>query len=158
MALEDILPRKTQKKFWLALKDKLSIRNMIRRRGMHLDDYQCVLCQQSTEETILHLLFYCPFAKNCWNLVNFHFADHLSIQQIQAWKSLLQIEFSLDIFIIFCWGSGWWGMMLFLETKILRWKTCITVEALLLLHRCKASVERIWENTSPLMRGVTSII
>ena len=86
-------------------KDKQSTRNMIRRRGMHLDDYQCVLCQQSTEETVMHLLFCCPFAKNCWNLVNFHFGDRLSIQQIfQAWKSMLQIEFSLDIFIIFCWG------------------------------------------------------
>jgi hypothetical protein len=43
------------------------------------EDYQCVLCQNSTEETIVHLLFYYPFAKNCWGLMNFYFADHLSI-------------------------------------------------------------------------------
>jgi hypothetical protein len=64
--------------FWLTLIDRLSTRNMIR-RGMHLDDYQCVLCQNSTEETVMHLLFYCPFAKDCWSWMDFHFADHLSI-------------------------------------------------------------------------------
>ena len=42
----------------------VSTRNMLRRR-MHLEDYHCVLCQQSFEETVMHLLFYCPFAKNC---------------------------------------------------------------------------------------------
>jgi len=77
--------------FWLVLRDRLSTRSMIRRRGMHLDDYQCVLCQQSIEETVMHLLFYCPFSKDCWNLVNFQFADHLSTPQIfQAWKSLIR--------------------------------------------------------------------
>jgi hypothetical protein len=106
MVMENILPGKTQF-FWLVLKDKLSTRNMIRRRGMHLDDYQCVLCQLSTEETVMHLLFYCPFAKSCWNLLSFNFTDDLSIQQIfQAWKALMQTEFSLDIFILFCWGFG----------------------------------------------------
>jgi hypothetical protein len=91
--------------FWLALIDRLSTRDMIRRRGMHLDDYQCVLCQNSTEETVMHLLFYCPFAKDCWSWMDFHFADHLSIQQIfLAWKSPLKVEFSLDIFILLCWA------------------------------------------------------
>jgi hypothetical protein len=52
--------------FWLVLRDRLSTRNMIRRRGMHIEEYHCVLCQQALEETIMHLLFYCPFAKDCW--------------------------------------------------------------------------------------------
>lgn len=72
---------------------------------MHLDNYECVMCQQSTEETIMHLLFYSPFAKNCWGLMNFHFADHHSIQQIfQAWKAPMKVEFSVDIFILLCWA------------------------------------------------------
>ena len=70
---------------------------------MHLDDSQCVVCQQSADETAMHLLFYCSFAKECWNLVNFHFADHLSVLEIfQAWKSLMKEKFSLDLFILFC--------------------------------------------------------
>jgi hypothetical protein len=31
--------------FWLVLRDRLSTRNMLRRRRMHLEDYHCVLCQ-----------------------------------------------------------------------------------------------------------------
>jgi len=54
---------------------------MIRRRGMFLEEYQCVLCQLSEEETLIHLLFYCPFSKDCWGLLNFHLADHLSVSQ-----------------------------------------------------------------------------
>ena len=63
-------------------------------------------CRLSTPEyLIMHLLFYCPFAKKCWGPMNFRFADHLSIQQIfQAWKSLVKVEFSLDIFILLCWA------------------------------------------------------
>jgi len=41
------------------------------RRRMHLDDYHCVLCQQSSKETIMHLLFYCPFARDCWGILIF---------------------------------------------------------------------------------------
>lgn len=50
--------------FWLALRDRLSTRNMIKRRGMFLECYQCVLCQNPPEESVMHLLFYCPFAKD----------------------------------------------------------------------------------------------
>lgn len=108
--------------FWLALRDRLSNRNMIRRRGMFLEDYQCVLCQHSTEETVMHLLFYCPFAKDCWGLVNFYFADHLSIPQIfQAWKSMLKVKFSWTFSFSFSGQFGWYGMMLFSETKIHQW-------------------------------------
>jgi len=155
MAVEDFLPRKTQKKFWLALNDSLSTRNMIRRRGMHLDDYQCVLCQQPPEETIMHLLFYCPFAKNCWGLMNFHFVDHLSIQQIfQAWKSLVKIEFSLDIFILLCWVIWMIRNDVIFRNKNPTVQDCkryLTVEALLLLHRCKARINPLlksWINSN----------
>jgi len=78
---------------------------MMRRRGMFLEECQCILSQLSEEETLMHLLFYCPFSKECWGLKNFHFADHLSISQIfQAWKGLIKVEFALDLFILFCWG------------------------------------------------------
>jgi hypothetical protein len=90
--------------FWLILKDKWSTRDMIKRRGMNLDDSQCVLCQQSVYETVMHLIFYCPFAKECWNIANFRFADFLSVWEIfLTWKLLLKEKFSLDLFILFCW-------------------------------------------------------
>ena len=117
---------------------------MIRRRGMHLDDYQCVLCQQSADETAMHLLFYCSFAKECWNLVNFHFADHLSVLEIfQAWKSLMKEKFSLDLFILFCWGIWIVRNDVIFRNKNPTVDDCkryIASESLLLLHRAKANL------------------
>jgi hypothetical protein len=116
---------------------------MIRRRGMHLEDYQCVLCQQSVDETTMHLLFQCPFAKSCWNLVSFHFADHLTAMEIfQAWKSMMEVKFSLDLFILFCWGI--WTVrndVIFrnLNPSVANCQRYISTESLLLLHRTKAS-------------------
>lgn len=129
--------------FWLALRDRLSTRD-IRRRGMHLDDYKCVLCQQAPEETVMHLLFYCPFAKNCWGLINFQFPDGLSIPEIfQAWKSKLLVGFSLDIFIIWCWAIWMVRNDTIFRNKAPTIQACkryIYEEASLLLHRAKASV------------------
>ena len=144
MVVENLLSREAQIFFWLALIDRLNTRNMIRRRGMHLDNYQCVLCQNSTEETVMHLLFYCPFAKDCWSWMDFHFADHLSIHQIfLAWKSLLKVEFSLDIFILLFWAI-WMTRndVIFrnMNPSVQDCKRHLTVETLLLLHRCKARI------------------
>lgn len=46
--------------FWLLLKDRLSTRNIIRRKNMHLESYNCVLCNLATEETVTHLFLECP--------------------------------------------------------------------------------------------------
>ena len=123
---------------------------MIRRRGMHLDDYHCVLCQQSTEESTMHLLFYCPFAKDCWNLVNFQFTDHLSVpEKFQAWKSLLKVKFSLDLFILFCWGIWMVRNDVIFRSKTPTVDGCkryVTSETLLLLHRAKDRVAPLLES------------
>lgn len=52
--------------FWLLLHDRLSTRNMIQRRSMHLDDYNCALCADSIVETSTHLFWDCQFASYCW--------------------------------------------------------------------------------------------
>lgn len=36
---------------WLLMKDRLSTKNILRRKNMHLDSYNCDLCQMLTEET-----------------------------------------------------------------------------------------------------------
>jgi len=136
--------------FWLILKDRLSTRDMIRRRGMHLDDYHCVLCQQSTEESTMHLLFYCPFAKDCWNLVNFQFTDHLSVlETFQAWNSLLKVKFSLDLFTLFCWGIWMVRNNVIFRSKnptVDGGKRYVTSEAPLLLHRAKTRIVPLLES------------
>lgn len=54
---------------WLLLKDRLSTRNILRRRHMNLESYNCVLCTDSMEETLEHLFLRCTFARQCWNLL-----------------------------------------------------------------------------------------
>jgi len=36
---------------------------------MHLESFDCVLCDSSVEEEVDHLFLRCDFAKACWNLV-----------------------------------------------------------------------------------------
>ena len=52
---------------WLMLKDRLSIRELLRRKNMELQDYNCVLCNGLIEESLCHLFIHCPFATSCWN-------------------------------------------------------------------------------------------
>lgn len=55
--------------FWLLLRDRLSTRNLLRRKNVQLDDYSCVLCNTGHEETSFHLFFECPFSRACWNTI-----------------------------------------------------------------------------------------
>jgi hypothetical protein len=49
--------------FWLLLKDRLSTRNILKRKNMHLESYNCVLCHLATEKTVTHLFLECPFCQ-----------------------------------------------------------------------------------------------
>lgn len=46
--------------------ERLNTRNLLRRKNMVLDDYNCVLCNLACEETSFHLFFECPFSQACW--------------------------------------------------------------------------------------------
>lgn len=43
--------------FWLLLKDQLNTRALLKCKNMTLEDYNCVLCNHQTEETMEHLFF-----------------------------------------------------------------------------------------------------
>lgn len=91
--------------FWLLLKDRLSTRNILRRRNMVIENYNCVLCNYSVEETLEHLFLHCDFAKQCWNLLgidiptNSNFPDIVSIL-----KARLQSEFFMVTIILMSWS------------------------------------------------------
>jgi 5-methylcytosine-specific restriction endonuclease McrA len=72
------------------LKDRLSTRNILRRKIMHLDSYNCVLCNLSEEETVDHLFMYCPFARDRWDLLNIHTSQCFNL--FQASWMLLKIS------------------------------------------------------------------
>ena len=55
---------------WLLISDRLSTRNLLRRRGMDLDSFTCVFCLSLQEETVHHLFVDCAFTKLCWSSLN----------------------------------------------------------------------------------------
>ena len=91
--------------FWLLLKDRLSTRELLRRKRMVLDDYNCVLCHPSVEETLLHLFLACPFSQPCWATLG------LVIQQpsdpygtLMSFKNQLQLPFFMEIIVTMAWS------------------------------------------------------
>jgi len=90
--------------FWLLIKDRLSTRELLRRKHMILPDYNCVLCAGTTDETLRHLFLDCPFANQCWNWINVQIDHQLDpFQIIQSLKAQLQVPFFMEIIIIMCW-------------------------------------------------------
>jgi hypothetical protein len=64
---------------WLVLVDRLNTKSMLHRRHLNIqDDSLCVMCDRDEEETIDHLFFECPFARECW--VTIHFDWDVSVQ------------------------------------------------------------------------------
>jgi hypothetical protein len=55
--------------FWLLLKDRVSTRELLRRKNMDLQDFSCVLCSALVEESLVHLFLECPFDIQCWDLI-----------------------------------------------------------------------------------------
>lgn len=90
--------------FWLLIKDRLSTRNLLRRRNMELPSYNCVLCTSSVEETTFHLFLECPFAQQCWLLLQLHVSDPMNLfASLEAFKYQLHIPFFMDVIILLSW-------------------------------------------------------
>jgi hypothetical protein len=81
--------------FWLLLRDILSTRNLLRRKRMFLEDYSCVLCNTGHEETLLHLLFECPFSTSCWQSISVHW--NLNLQPLDM-VIIAREQFGSNIF------------------------------------------------------------
>lgn len=91
---------------WLLIKDRLSTRNILKRKHMHLDDYSCVLCQNGPKETCFHLFFECPFSTDCWNSINIHWNFNLQpLGMIIQARTDFGNRIFREIFISACWTT-----------------------------------------------------
>jgi hypothetical protein len=91
--------------FWLLVKDRLSTRNILRRRQMHLPSYSCVLCSINHEETVDHLFLECDFARSCWSLIGLTIISSPDpFQRFQSLGQQLNVAFYMEIIIIMCWS------------------------------------------------------
>lgn len=91
--------------FWLLVTDRLSTRNILGRRHMHLPSFNCVLCSLGLEDTVDHLFLECPFAKNCWSLVGLTIVNTPDMfQRFESLKQQLNVKFFMEVIIILCWS------------------------------------------------------
>jgi len=90
---------------WLLLKDKLSTRNILRRKSMFLPSYNCVLCANNTEKTLEHLFLHCHFAEACWGLISLQVPNQADIfLAIESFKSQLHTPLFMNFIILLCWS------------------------------------------------------
>jgi hypothetical protein len=90
--------------FWLLAQDRLSTRNILRRKNMHLESYACVLCDCSVEE-VDHLFLHCVFAKTCWNWIGIMVPQNKGpFQILESFRAQLNVSFFMEIIIIMCWS------------------------------------------------------
>jgi hypothetical protein len=127
--------------FWLLLNDRLNTRNLLGRKKMVLQSYNCATLECNREETLQHLFLTCPFAEECWNFISPSRQRNLSVNEaLQDLKCSLNLPFSMDIIIL-----ASWALWMTRNNKIFRgqnasfqgWKAIYMEELKLLAHRMK---------------------
>lgn len=93
--------------FWLFIKDRLSTRNLLRRRNMHLDSYNCALCNMLVEESVYHLFLDRSFARMCWDILNIDIPLNGDLLELaDELKAQLNSQFFMEVIILLC-GTIW---------------------------------------------------
>lgn len=95
--------------FWKVLSNILPVRARLITKGVVID-YQCPICA-SHEESSIHLLFMCPFARQVWSLSPFsQFFNSAPMDSIESIfdECLLRLtKDHIELLIFICWGI--WG-------------------------------------------------
>lgn len=91
--------------FWLLIKDRLSTRELLRRKNMLLQDYSCPLCNGTLDESSTHLCLECPFAYQCWTWINLQPDSNLDpFQNLQSFRNQMRAPFFMEVIILMCWA------------------------------------------------------
>jgi hypothetical protein len=91
--------------FWLLLNDILNTRNLLGRKRMVLQTYNCASLDCDREETIQHLFSTCPFAERCWDFICPLRQRNLSIHEaFQDLKDKMKLTSAMEIIILASWA------------------------------------------------------
>ena len=90
--------------FQILIKDRLSTRNILKWKNMHLDSYNRALCSLQVEESADHLSLYSPFASSSWNLLNITILAQASFLDIVSYlEDQLNSIFFMNAIVLMCW-------------------------------------------------------
>ena len=85
------------------MKDRLSTRELLRRRNMEMPDYTCVCCIQQMDESSTHLFIHCPFAQSFWGLFGLLVDQDDAFATLEQFKIQLHVPFFMEIIIVMSW-------------------------------------------------------
>ena len=72
---------------------------------MQLESFECVLCQNSEEETVHRLFLNCQFSRDCWNSIGITIQNEAFVPQaIQQIKDQAHPSFFMQTIILLCWS------------------------------------------------------
>jgi len=87
------------------LKDRLNTKNILRRKKMDLNSYQCALCSFLVEENSQHLFLNYDFAKMCWDVIGVDIPLMSSFPDvIPTMKYHISSQFFMETIIMICWA------------------------------------------------------
>lgn len=70
---------------------------------MPLEDYNCVLCHSTVEETLMHLFLASPFSNACWATLGLVVQDpNDPFGTLVSFKNQLQLPFFMEIIVTMC--------------------------------------------------------
>lgn len=136
--------------FWLLIKDRLNTRNLLRRKHMHLDDYNCAICNASIEETSMHLFFECPFSLSCWSSIGIIWDLSLPpLDMIIEARTNFGSSIFREIVIAACWAIWNSRNGLIFDNKpcnLSNWKAFLKEEIGLICIKAKPNLEgALWQ-------------
>jgi hypothetical protein len=71
---------------------------------MDLESFNCEFCLTPVEETVDHLFWHCPFAQQCWGLLNINTVQNDgTFRNIQAIKDQICSQFFMVAVILMSW-------------------------------------------------------
>ena len=71
---------------------------------MTLDSYNCEICLTGEEETVQHLFWSCPFAQQCWGILNLQMIQAgQTVDNVLAIKGQMNSQFFMIAIILMCW-------------------------------------------------------
>ena len=79
---------------------------------MNLPSYLCVRCNQSIEESLMHLFLECPFAQICWSKLQVQIGNSHPFTELESIRNQLNVPF---LWILSSCSTGAFAMILFLK-------------------------------------------